>query len=444
MSMPAHPEDDLLADLAADALPIGVARQVEAHVMGCRRCADVLSGAEAVSAHLRQSPPDPMPPQVLAHLEQSFAAVRQGRQPQPMPPVGAAAYRSPGASPAPGTGPIRRRGAHTGPLPQIPDPQQPGGDRATERPAARSAERKPHPAQAAGSHTTSYTVRPLNRPESPDQAYPVGDPTTLHAPVRDVGPDPDLTQPVRKRRSRPAPAPETSGMTTLMRPIRDRDRHPGKLTRMDSTQAVRIRRQALEEQKADEPSRWPKIRPQLVAAVVLVLALAGGAVTWQTLRSNSESASSEAAAASSSETPLLVTVQMTGTAYQKADLKSQVTQLVQNTNESLAAGTAATTDSTLAAQSADGADESSDDSAADAESTQNGELLTSQDALHACLKAIGQADAQPVAVDLATYNGQEAALIVLPGTTSGYEVWVVARTCQPGDDGTIAVLEIGS
>jgi len=464
--MPAHPEDDLLADLAADVLPVEVARQVEAHVMSCTRCSEILSAAEAVSAHLHQTPPDRMPPQVMAQLERSFAAVLQGDRREPMSrgrqtSGGAAGKEGVGTGSIPTTsagsssgavpmrtGPVRHDASGAGPRPSAPVAPQP-----SERPAARSAERStPSEPPHHGGHTsagppTSYTVRPLHRPGDAGQGYPADEPTTLPAPVSDDGPESEMTQPVaRKRRARPAaPPPETSGMTTLMRPVRDR--HPGRLTRMDSTQAVRIRRQAMEEQRADEPSRWPKIRPQLVAAVVLVMVLAGGAITWRVSSLGSGSDDVTAGASSSADTPLLATVQMTGTQYEKADLKSQINKLVQNTNAGLAsaAPTATTTadeTTTLSAQSA----EDSGGTAADGAETsgQNGELLTSSQALQACLKAIDQDDAQPVAVDLATYNGQEAALIVLPGTTDGYEVWVVARTCQPGADGTIAVVEVGS
>ena len=462
--MPAHPEDELLADLAADVLPIDAARQVEAHVIGCARCSQVLASAESIRGLLRQAPPEAMPPQVMARLEQALTAVRQGRQPQPMPrraagPMGAAglpgALGVPGAAP-PANAPLRRdaRTGRTGPQSQ-PTPHIPPAPPRPPQPV-----RSEHPAEPElpgkgaqpAPNTSSYTVRPFKPKTTPDTVYPPSDATTVQPAFRDEGPDPELTQPVRKRRSRPAaPAPETSGMTQLMRPIRDRP--PGKLTRMDSTQAVRVRRQAMEEQKADEPSRWPRISPQIAAAVVLVLALAGGLVFWQARGggSSADDASSTASAGSASA-PLLATVQQSGTKYQKADLKSQVDQLVSRglttpaSPDSKAAADSGNT--TLSAQSQGKPKASGEQSGSAAESSgatdANAELLESPKALAACLKAIGHEGEQPVAVDLATYNDREAAILVLPGTGGGYDVWSVARTCQPGNDGTVDVVEVKS
>jgi len=60
----------------------------------------------------------------------------------------------------------------------------------------------------------------------------------------------------------------------------------------------------------------------------------------------------------------------------------------------------------------------------------------------ACLSALGEHDRQPVAVDLATYQGREAAVIVLTGQSGGYDVWVVARGCRPGAEGELAFRSI--
>jgi hypothetical protein len=63
--------------------------------------------------------------------------------------------------------------------------------------------------------------------------------------------------------------------------------------------------------------------------------------------------------------------------------------------------------------------------------------------LSQCLRALGENDRQPLAVDLARYQGREAAVVVLPGATGGFDVWVVARDCRPGAEGTLAYKSIG-
>jgi hypothetical protein len=56
-------------------------------------------------------------------------------------------------------------------------------------------------------------------------------------------------------------------------------------------------------------------------------------------------------------------------------------------------------------------------------------------ALHGCLTALGAGNATPLAVDIAAWQGKDAAVIVLPGTeSSSVQVWVVGRGCAPGDD----------
>jgi hypothetical protein len=63
--------------------------------------------------------------------------------------------------------------------------------------------------------------------------------------------------------------------------------------------------------------------------------------------------------------------------------------------------------------------------------------VTNPQRLAACLAALGAASGSVVAVDLARYQGREAAVLVVR-TQSGYEVWVVERTCHPGDEGVLA------
>lgn len=58
--------------------------------------------------------------------------------------------------------------------------------------------------------------------------------------------------------------------------------------------------------------------------------------------------------------------------------------------------------------------------------------------LTSCLRALGEGDSAPIAVDLARYQGREAAVMVLAGKNGGLDVWVVARGCRPGAEGTLA------
>jgi hypothetical protein len=62
--------------------------------------------------------------------------------------------------------------------------------------------------------------------------------------------------------------------------------------------------------------------------------------------------------------------------------------------------------------------------------------------LHGCLVALGLDDRQPVAVDLARYQGRDAAIIVMQSVNGGYDVWVVARDCRAGSEGTLRYLTL--
>ena len=227
-----------------------------------------------------------------------------------------------------------------------------------------------------------------------------------------------------------------------------------RLSRM-SAPAQSARRQAIEEQKADRPSRFARLAPMLKIAAVVLVAVGAGAGALQ-LRGPGSDATDSAGTAASGTAPLVAAVQSTNTDYAKKTLPTQVETLITSSQRLLVQGGDAGASAsqgvreaaTPAASAPDVAAKSLDAKAptdpkplvSSAAGQKQGQLLRTPAALQACLTAIGAAGAQPVAVDLARYAGREAAIIVLPADGGGYDVWVVARDCRPGNDGTIDVI----
>jgi hypothetical protein len=355
-----HPDNDLLADLAAEVLADDLALQVQHHVMSCARCAGILADAEGIRSWLRQEEPEVMPAQVLSRLERALIAVRQENQ-----------------APAPTA--------------------RPG------RPSADTGE------------TTMLTRVPGSGAPRKDGGRRIvrSGPATGRMPVAGAG-----TGPM-------AGGPKTSRLNRVSA----------------SSQTQSLRRQAIEEQKADKPSQLARFMPimKIAAGVVVVLGIAG--LGYQFIgRGNSDSADTVSTA--SGAAPILAPVQSTKTNYAKNQLPGQIKTLITAAQKpapeagKLSQSDSATKDTSGAARVASPAPSGGPE--------QPGQLLRSPAALRACLKDIGAGDAQPVAVDLARYANQEAAIIVLPADGGGYDVWVVARDCRPGTDGTIAFVTVKS
>lgn len=214
----------------------------------------------------------------------------------------------------------------------------------------------------------------------------------------------------------------------------------GAAIRRRSRGPQRTRRQARDE---DRGSRSGRRGTWLLAAAAAAIAIGGGALAVRELvlpaggsgsgattasdaRGIADSADAGAAGperdASSAEAPVPAAgaggvVVATGTDYSAKDLSAQVTRLVDRVALAGASGRT-------------GARELQ-------RTTTGNQTLRTPAALRACLAAIDAADQQPLAVDLARYERQEAAIVVLPGRDGGYEVWAVARTCGPGGDGTL-------
>ncbi len=399
-----HPDHDLLADLAAEVLPGDLAERVQDHVTGCRRCAVLLADAEGIRSMLRQSEPEAMPEQVWLRLERTMIIARQADQPGPRTPVPPTSQALPPDWPVPDTGATR-------------------------------AIRRSRP---ASSPTTSSSAASPPTVSQPIQSAAAGPPATEEQAARPTpaAPDTSSTRMIRRVQSTgPLPTGRFSTVGSDSPPT-------SRLSRM-SRPAQSARRQALEEQKADAPSR---LRPILLvaASVVVVLGLGTGAVKLIGGQGGGSESSAGSAADSASggaiaAAPMLSAVQSTGTDYTRKDLQAQVATLISTVTTPAPAGSSAaragsSSVAPLAKQPSD-----SPSSAFSAAGQQ--QLLRSPDALKACLNAIN-ADQQPIAVDLARYAGQEAAIIVLPADGGGYEVDVVARDCRPDNDGTIDVVTL--
>jgi hypothetical protein len=349
-----HPDDDLLADLAADVLPLDQARAVEAHVLACDRCAGLLSDAERVRSLLLADDAGPVPPEVWNRIE---AALRT------------AAPASPAESP-----------------------------QAPLRPA-------PEGRVDATGRTGWEGPDPLDQPEDWSTSLQPAVPGTPRAGV-----------------------------------------HPPQDARIPG--AGNLRRLTTSRRDARLDRRRPPTPALIGAAAVIVLLLAAGAV--RALQSgggttaasgdagvrSAAGASSSAAAAGSAATAVIT---RSNVDYTSATLAQRARSLVAaatripaqggGTAGSVPTGAATAKAVPGTARTSMGlASVSPDPSATD---------VTNPRRLAACLTALGAPADPVVAVDLARYQGREAAVLVLR-TEGGYEVWVVERTCRPGQEGALA------
>jgi len=396
-----HPDQHSLADLAAEVLPEDESRVIEAHVIGCPRCAGLLADAERVRRLLRSSDPGPMPDQVWHRIAQALnveALIDSS-------PVSAPTRHDPPAEkpeqefPDEATRPISTRRSFAAPEPPRNERRAPLAASASEPPEA----------------STAQWERFL------DSAVPDTD----------------------SARTPPPPGPHDSAPTSVIRSV------GGKSSRM------RSRRQVREEDRHETLLRY--VRPVTVAASVLVLAGLSGLFVSRILDRNTADSTASGSMTTASPAPAGVAAQDRGSG---SKLTTTAAGGGTGAAESMAVSAGTLTvatgtnylSKTLAEQARKLTPEapvatptSIADTEAEAQRLTPSVIagntdLTDPANLARCLEMLKVSSLQPIAIDFARFEGRDAAIIVIAGRDGGYEVWAVARTCGvPGGEGRLAV-----
>jgi hypothetical protein len=392
-----HPDQDRLADLAAEALPLGEARETEAHVMACPSCERLLADAERVRHLLSGPDPGRMPDDVWLRIEGNLAAESVRRQHAATGPISTddsgRGWFDPGrgltptgptpTGPTP-TGPTPTGPTPTGPTPTGPTPTgpTPTGPLPAELPVARNDD-------TAGMLTIPSPPPSMSFDEAPTAAW---------------------------KRFLDEPEPAASAGPAPLR--------VGRVVRS----TMRTRRDVRTEDKAAGRRFRPGVLVAAAAAVVVILGL--GTVGVLALR-NDQSGRPAADVIPGGAARKLVT--WSGAEYTASTLVAQAKALIEG--RSPATGVRPSSASTSASTST-GTSAGGSPSAPPKASTSPSPAVTGTVAdpvqLASCLRVVSPtADALPVAVDFGTYQGRQAAIVVVTGGNGGYDVWVVNRDCRP-------------
>ena len=420
-----HPSADQLADLAADELPADFGAMVEAHVFECQQCYDLLAEAESMGQVLRNAPDPVMPDDVWGRLAEAFAA------------AGGVAPSVPATPASPALADEEQWLTQSWPAvpdagwtPQAPDPQ-------------------PSP--------------PTFFEDAPTSQWQVF--------VDEA--DDEVDDRPRRIRAAEAAAAETGPNAPADHVPRRRE--GSRLGRPSmSVSRLRSRRDVREERRHASLERYG--RPLGIAAgVVLAVGLGGvavkglaGAGTADSSVSVAAGANPEAASGDAATTGLGVV--STGTNYTKTTITTAALKqakaamslaaadgagapaggsmpaTARDANGSAAAGSsAAASVPATATQKLAGTPSPVPGPATRAASAGDGsdQRLRDPAALQACLKELGvTAGTTPILVDLAKFDGRDAAIIVLAGRDGGYEVWAVARGCRTGAGGQLSYTSV--
>ncbi len=387
--MVGHPDRDLLADLAAEVLPDHEARLVEAHVIGCARCADLLAEAERVRQLLRAPDPGPMPEAVWRRLAATLSA-----------------QHAPEVAPA-----VEQRAAPPAPEEEWVTAQWP-----VQRPWLPDGASDPPAADAPTSQWQRFVDEDAER--------------------ADQEADREVAPPARV----PAPA-------SVPRPGRG--------------MAMRTRRDVRTESHLAPWVRYGRLLA-VAAGVVLVAGLAVTLVLKLPLGGGSSATTAAGGAAPAAAGAYSAVLLESGTNYTAKDIASRASALVTaaarpvtspgGTRMASGAAMASVAGSASAAAPLPSAAVESDtngggsvagnpppvDTAKEPMSSSErydaSTGLTDPARLAACLAKLNASNRRPVAVDLARFNGAQAAVIVLEAPDGTREVFAVSRTCGDGND----------
>ena len=184
----------------------------------------------------------------------------------------------------------------------------------------------------------------------------------------------------------------------------------------------------------------------LQVAAVVVLLLAGGALGVSALRGGSsgsaDSTAADSAGGSSATGPKAALgsypLTASGTDWTAASLASAAPQLAAGTlAPTVAPSSAALEDGAPAA--GDSTESPGDVAAAPGLASLPTGRLAGGTALAGCVAALADGPVTPLAVDLAQFKGQPAAVILLPGLAGAdkMDIWVVGPDCTAGNDQTL-------
>ena len=384
-----HPANDTLADLAAEVLPEHDARVIEAHVIGCPRCAQLLADAEGMRQLLRSTDPGPMPEEVWQRIAGALAreaTLGSSTGPDRRVPSTEAAAASAGADPWI----TQEWPVDAGWVPQ---------------PAAHLV--------ASDDAPTSQWERFVEAEEEPaGDGFPDG--------VRLTG---------------------TSAASESLSRLRP--------TRRPSS--VRTRRDVRTEGEARGGALMRFAKPAAIAAGVLVLAGVGGMAVVKQMPvggSSPVAGGGSQPAAGSDAGAYASAILRTGTNYTAADMGTRALALADTARRPVGGASASVAEQaeagTAAPPSAGGRVAATQPLPVGSASALSGSTpgLTDPGRLEECLEELNAGGHQPIAIDLARYDGREAAIIVLAGRDGGYEVWAVSRSCGRGNAGQLGYVSV--